>query len=958
MGQGNQVDQYTCYQNVGQNQGLRIISCNIRSIYKNKTELEVLNFKTKADVIALQETWEREIEPITLQGMNLIANTKRVKSRAGGTAIFANPELNIIELGELHYIKEKELEMCGTLIDRRNRKNIIIINIYLGFTNRENMVNIIMDKIRWARSKHRHAELMLMGDFNMNFFDIQNNEILDTLTTNLQTQLLTPHITVATRVEQSGINTSATCIDNIFSSNKIPCKAKVLVDKISDHYPIIFDLEGKKKPSTITISYRSRKQENIELVEKLCLQTTFLKPNTRYLDVNTLTEEVQEKLNTIIDLACPLQHKTIKSNSIKPEWLTSGFEKSIKTKSKLASKAKNGNLQTQLKYKKYLAAYNKIRRAAEQNCLKQKISDAGKNIKAQWRLINELTNRTKNVNKIPLVMQTETGNTSNTQEVADLFNKYFSTVGEKLASCFPDTDKWKDTVKPRNSSFELKTVLVRDVAEVIKSLKNKNSHGWDLMTNHLLKQLAYILNPVLTKIVNLSILQGKYPDSFKTTRVIPLYKAGSKQEVKNYRPISLSPILSKVLERIVCGQTRKYLEKEKIIPDTQYGFRPGHQINHLLQNLVNEVMANKNKKLKSAAIFLDFSKAFDTLSYRILLGKMKLLGFGHSAMSWYGDYLSNRFQYTEINGVLSQKEPITLGVPQGTVLGPLLYLIYTHDLPNATILKALLFADDTSLIASGKTDIELHTTLQHEMDILSEWFVHNKLTLNISKSKLMNFYNADAGNISVRNNVLESVQSFKLVGVIITSKLTWDEHAARVAQKIKPACYYLNKLKYKLDIPNKTLIYHSLVNSHIGYALPIWQGMSQKASNRITTKQNQAIRAIYNLNYRESTTEIARTNSILNLNQTMCYTSLLLAKSTRQLYNPHLAALFPSKEAGNLRSASRNLFNIPKTTTTNAQKQSSYITPSLWNSHDEDIKALAYPAFREATKQLLLKNVS
>ena len=326
-------------------------------------------------------------------------------------------------------------------------------------------------------------------------------------------------------------------------------------------------------------------------------------------------------------------------------------------------------------------------------------------------------------------------------------------------------------------------------------------------------------------------------------------------------------------------------------------------------------------------------------------------------MNWYTNYLSNRYQYTEVNGVLSNKTAITLGVPQGTVLGPLLYLIYTHDLPNATILKALLFADDTTLIATAKTISELHDLMQKEINSLHNWFVHNKLTLNVKKSKLMYFY--EKGDpITINNTTLDTVEEFKLVGVTLTHKLTWDTHAKTVCKKISSACYFLNKLRHRLDTHNKLLIYHSLVNSHISYALPIWQGMTQKMEKQLISKQNGAVRAVFNLHYRESTKEVLKLNNVLNLTQTMCYTTLLLVKSTKQPMNPHLSNLFPSKAASNLRSGSRNLLFVPKTSTKNAQQQSSFIAPSIWNVHDETIKQLPYASFREATKKLILETTT
>ena len=260
--------------------------------------------------------------------MNLITHTKRQKSRGGGTAIFSSTTANCKELNELKYISEKQLELCGALLTRPKQKSILLINIYFGFTNREEMLKIVLEKVRWAKQNHKHAEIVLGGDFNMNFFNVDGIPHLENLITDLQTLLLIPTIQVPTRVENSGINTSATCIDNFFITNKMQVTMKVLVEKISDHYPILLDYEGKIKPQKIKIKYRERKADNIDMVEKLALQSNFSVPKN-YRDVNELTSDLQSKLNSIIEIACPEKELTIRSDRIKPDWLTKDFEQSI-----------------------------------------------------------------------------------------------------------------------------------------------------------------------------------------------------------------------------------------------------------------------------------------------------------------------------------------------------------------------------------------------------------------------------------------------------------------------------------------------------------------------------------------------------------------------------------------------------------------------------------------------------
>ena len=345
-------------------------------------------------------------------------------------------------------------------------------------------------------------------------------------------------------------------------------------------------------------------------------------------------------------------------------------------------------------------------------------------------------------------------------------------------------------IEQKETSFYLKEINPQIISKINASLKPKKSHGWDCMNNYLLKSLAPVLLPTLTSLVNNSLKKGIYPDVFKTARVIPLYKSGDQKLTSNYRPISLAPVISKVYERVVDYQTRKYLDDNNIIPPCQFGFRPGHQPAHLLQELVNKVTDAKHKKHKVAVIFADFSKAFDSLDYRILLGKMKLLGFQGNALQWFSSYLAERHQQTEVNNIVSEKLKLEVGAPQGSVLGPLLYLIYTFNLPLASKkLLSLCFADDSTFILTAENDEQLTDMLQREISILAQWFKDNLLSLNVQKTKMIDFYGTSTGDIKINGITIEKVDNYKLLGVNINKNMLWETHAQKVASKIRPAIY-------------------------------------------------------------------------------------------------------------------------------------------------------------------------
>ena len=291
-------------------------------------------------------------------------------------------------------------------------------------------------------------------------------------------------------------------------------------------------------------------------------------------------------------------------------------------------------------------------------------------------------------------------------------------------------------------------------------------------------------------IINLSLNTGIVPEAMKLAKVVPIFKnSGTNTIMKNYRPVSLLPVLSKVLERIVYNRLFHYLMKHKFFSASQYGFQPNRSTEYAILELQDRIMKIMNKKECCVGVFMDLSKAFDTLDHKILLDKLYHYGIRGVAHDWFRDYLSNRKQYVHINGTSSGQLPISCGVPQGSILGPLLFLVYVNDL--ATVSEhalTILFADDTNLIYNGKTYNELKILIKNDLSKISHWFKANKLALNESKTKYMIFhtsYNKPPFSFQIiLNNIeLERVENSKFLGVIIQENLMWNTHINYICNK-------------------------------------------------------------------------------------------------------------------------------------------------------------------------------
>ncbi len=336
-------------------------------------------------------------------------------------------------------------------------------------------------------------------------------------------------------------------------------------------------------------------------------------------------------------------------------------------------------------------------------------------------------------------------------------------------------------------SFFLGPVVASDVLTSTKKLKPKLSSGHDNISNKLMKEtIDNILEPI-THIINQSISTGIVPDAMKIAKIIPIHKSSDTSLLKNYRPVSLLPAFSKLLERIVYDKLMTFLSSKNILYMHQYGFRPGHSIIHPIIHLLNKCATSSSKADPefTLAVLCDLSKAFDVINHDILLRKMNTYGIRGIANDWFRSYLSARQQFVEIDGIKSQMAPISIGVPQGSILGPLLYLVYVNDIGNSCKGNILSFADDTTIYTSHSDLNELYIDANRQTNDLYQWFCSNKLSLNANKTKYIvlrpkhmrgnlsqhSIYSDNAEIDRIGNDCNE--QSTKFLRMYIDEHLTW-----------------------------------------------------------------------------------------------------------------------------------------------------------------------------------------
>ena len=366
----------------------------------------------------------------------------------------------------------------------------------------------------------------------------------------------------------------------------------------------------------------------------------------------------------------------------------------------------------------------------------------------------------------------------------------------------------------------------QEVRNIVFLLKN-SSPGWDDISAKVIKNSFDLYIQPLTHILNMSLTQGVVPNELKLAKVIPLFKSGDKQLIKNYRPVSILPVFSKIFERISYNRLYSFITQNNLLYKYQFGFKKHYGTNSALILLIDKIMNSLNNGDIVLGLFLDFSKAFDCVNHEILIRKMSKYGIRGLCLDWFIDYLSQRKQYVLYNGNKSCEQIISCGVPQGSILGPVLFLLYINDLPNISEkLFTILYADDSNIFLVGKNAEVLIRTLNNEMYKLINWLNANQLCLNIDKTQYMFFslrkHISCNLHVTMNNQNIKRVDCVKFLGIYIDSQLSWHNHINYIKSKISKGIGVLCKARKYFDINTLTTLYYSFVYPYLTYCVEVW----------------------------------------------------------------------------------------------------------------------------------------
>ena len=487
--------------------------------------------------------------------------------------------------------------------------------------------------------------------------------------------------------------------------------------------------------------------------------------------------------------------------------------------------------------------------------------------------------------------------------------------------------------------------------ETLKSINPNKATGPDNIPSRVLKIAAEILSPSLTAIFNRSLSMGIYPNDWKMARVLPVFKSGDKTDLGNYRPISIISAIAKVFGRLVYDQFYTYLTSNQLINTYQSGFRSTYSTLTSLLESTNSWCVNIDKGLLNGVVFIDMKKAFDTIDYDILLSKLAAYGVDKLALSWFQSYLTNRKQKCFVNGQFSCISTTTIGVPQGSIIGPLLFLVYINDLPNCLGDGfPRMFADDTNISFSSENLFELENAINSSLINLNKWLIANKLSLNIAKTEFMvigsrqrlSTFNNYELRVTVDDEQVRQVNSTKTLGLTLDENLTWKNHVEGISKKISSGIGALKRVRGLIDQETAIKAYKGFIEPYFSYCAPVWDGLGTTLSDRLQKLQNRAARVITRSTYDISSSYLLDELQWNPLSiERQKKKAIVMFKTLNGQTPQYLEEMFSSRSwYYSLRNINRKLF-IPKPNTDYLKRSFSYSGASLWNSLPESLRLSA-----------------
>lgn len=959
---------------------ITIFHQNIQHLESRKESLEIVLEEIKPNIVVLTEhnMKQLELDRFNLSNFYITSSYSRSTTSGGGVVILSRGGLNskALALKKIEDLTDDKLFECCMAKYKFNKWSFVLVGVYrkpqlqnLEFLSRLDKLIELLSALKDVK------DFVIAGDFNLNVLnctpEIQHFKNI------LKSHSVHYLVDFPTRVTA---NTS-TAIDNILTNiDKSLSHVIGIVTALSDHDGQILELTIPGAKDFVN-NYEYTVQRDFSVNNMNVFNCILSREN--WMPVYLAKVEDKFKLfNSIFHYNFDLvfTKKKVKKyvNKSKFNWINQDLVTEQKDIVKLTKQAKSSGNVEMLNYTKFINMNYKRRLINAKKTFYDQLINKSDNVsKKTWEIINlETGKKSKGIKDSPHEIRIHDEVISDPLSISNCFNNYFVEVIENLINGAPSKPQLKNNQNVTSFldqinikiPFRCRPVDEEELGKIISTLKNKSSSGHDEVPLKLIKYVGKSLLKPLVHLINSSLITGIFPNCLKISKVVPIYKKGERHEIGNYRPVSVLPSISKIYERVMYNRLVDHLQNNNLFDEQQHGFRKGKSTTTALLNFSETIIDAVDNGNNVAGIFMDLSKAFDSISHEILLHKLKDFGILNNYLNWFRSYLSERMQYVEIMSknkntlIRYRSETLTIkhGVPQGSILGPLLFLCYVQGMPSilknilGTGSRLILYADDANLVTTAKSHHDLETACQEQMKIIETFFIQNSLFLNGNKTNQIIFStkqnkNAREIDVFVEGNKIESLKLTKFLGVEVDNNLSWDQHIQKLASKISSGLYVLRRMSLLCSLDTLKTVYFAHIHSHISYGLAVYGGTSKNNLDTILIFQKKALRILLNLE-----DQISVKNKFSELNILTVYDQYILECIMCVRYKYNELDRHSSIHSYNTRH--RNNLNLAQHRLSFFTKKATHFGSKCLNHLPENLKSkINNKNFKHLVKNYLLK---
>lgn len=947
---------------------LSFLHINARSILPKIDDLLIILALLPVKIVALTETWltPDSESALMVPGYKVICNSRK-DTVGGGVALLIREDVKYNLLSDSAMPVHSSYERLFVTLPQEKGPDLIVGAIYrppgLSLIEFNDDFFQLIPKL----SGDRH-QLILLGDYNIDMLKVNNHGPTMDFLNSLSSFFITPIINCPTRVTENTMSLIDNILTNMYDKIQEPT---VLLSDFSDHFPILFWMDviggctdSKILKNTIVVNDKKIKDFNASLGKlDWAGSRNAIDSNETELAYDLFMNDYMKTYNKVfVASTCK---KT--SHSPRKPWMTAGLLRSCNTKNRLYARyRKRPTEKNKALYLRYRNIFKKLKTRIQRSYYQDEFAKYSHDLKKTWRVIKNIIDDRHSRNDIEC-LQVGDKNIRDPDMIASHFNSFFSNVGQSLASKIKTSAKsFVEFLPPSKlNSFSLLPTSPPEILAIAGASKHTRSIGPDNIDPLIgLGSLGTVVD-IFSEIINSSFSTGQIPSDLKKARLIPIFKQGDRLAPTNYRPISILPYFAKLMEKVMYVRLYDYVEKSDILDPRQFGFRKEHSVEMALVR-IQELITNAIDNRKFAiGIFLDLAKAFDTVDHSILLTKLSGYGIRGTPLLWFTNYLKERKQQVHCSGVYSDFLYVNCGVPQGSNLGPLLFLLYINDLPRATgLLKGILFADDTNLFYTHDSLSVLMGLVNDELEILVEWFKANRLSLNIDKTYYIIFSSRNKNiapdinnNITIDGKLILRVKNVKFLGIYIDEHLTWNHHIQCISKKVAKNVGIIRRVSYLLPINILRNLYFTLIYPYLAFGNIVWASNYKSRTGSLLLLQKRVIRVLFKDSYYAHTAPRFLQMGIIRFDQLNTYLiGIFVYRAINKLLPHQFHGYFGRVEdrcGPTTRSVGKLVIQYART---NIKRFSVYCQgPAIWNKIPDIIRnSSTLSSFKKTWKKFIL----